>query len=65
MCGGADNGRPYYPRKVRREFTRDNREVEHQVARDGERALKMALLLLAALNELRDGDTLKCTEEST
>jgi len=45
-------------------FTRDNREVEQQVAGDGERALKMALLLLAALNELRDGDTLKCTEES-
>jgi len=45
-------------------FCRDGRQVERQAARTGERALKMALLMLARLDALQDGDVLKCVEES-
>ena len=45
-------------------FSRDGQQVDQQVARDSERALKMGMLMLAALEELQDGDTLRCVEES-
>jgi hypothetical protein len=45
-------------------FTRVGREIDLRVAPDGVRALKMALLMLASLDELRDGDALRCVEES-
>jgi len=46
-------------------FHRDGQEIDHAVARDGARALKMSLLMLAKLDELQDGDILKCKEEDT
>jgi hypothetical protein len=45
-------------------FTRNDRKVEHRVARDGERALNMAMLILASLDEPHDRDVLRCTEEN-
>jgi hypothetical protein len=43
-------------------FERNGRERDSQVAPTGERALKVALLMLAKLDDLRDGDVLLVTE---
>jgi hypothetical protein len=43
-------------------FERNGRERDSQVAPTGERALKVALLMLAKLDDLRDGDMLLVTE---
>ena len=43
-------------------FERGGRERDSQVAATGERALKAALLMLAKLDDLRDGDILMVTE---
>jgi hypothetical protein len=43
-------------------FERNGRERDSQVAPTGERALKLALLMLAKLDDLRDGDMLLVTE---
>jgi hypothetical protein len=45
-------------------FERNGRERDSQVAPTGERALKVALLMLAKLDDLRDGDMLLVTEVS-
>jgi hypothetical protein len=45
-------------------FERNGRERDSQVAPTGERALKLALLMLAKLDDLRDGDMLIVTEVS-
>ncbi len=41
-------------------FETDGGEPEQALAPTGERALKMALLMLAKRDELRHGDTLTC-----
>jgi len=43
-------------------FHRDGEPPEIQVARDGSRALKIALLMLARLDELLPGDRLSVAE---
>jgi hypothetical protein len=43
-------------------FERNGRERDSQVAPTGDRALKVALLMLAKLDDLRDGDMLLITE---
>ena len=43
-------------------FIRNDEEVDSRVARDGEKALKIALLMLAMLDELQAGDTLVVKE---
>jgi hypothetical protein len=43
-------------------FERDGQEHDSQVAPTGTRALKIALLMLAKLDDLRDGDKLTVTE---
>ncbi len=43
-------------------FHRGGEEVESEVARTGERALKVGLLMLARLDDLRDGDKLTVAE---
>ncbi len=43
-------------------FERNGRERDSQVAPTGERALKLALLMLAKLDDLRDGDVLLVSE---
>jgi hypothetical protein len=43
-------------------FERGGRERDSQVAPTPERALKVALLMLAKLDDLRDGDMLIVTE---
>jgi hypothetical protein len=43
-------------------FHRGGEEVESQVAPTGERALKIGLLMLARLDDLRDGDRMTVTE---
>jgi hypothetical protein len=43
-------------------FWRDGEEHDSAVAPTGERALKLGLLLLARLDDLRDGDRLAVTE---
>jgi len=47
---------------IRVVFERDGREIESDVTPTGERALKRALLMLANLDDLRDGDKLTATE---
>jgi hypothetical protein len=39
-------------------FSRDGEDPEQQLASGGARALKMALLMIAKRDELRDGDQL-------
>jgi hypothetical protein len=39
-------------------FYRGGEEIESEVGSTGERALKIALLILARLDDLRDGDKL-------
>ena len=41
-------------------FHREGRDIESVATSDGERALKAAILLLAKLDELQDGDWLMC-----
>jgi hypothetical protein len=41
---------------IRVTFERGGREIESATAPTGERALKSALLMLAKLDDLRDGD---------
>jgi hypothetical protein len=43
-------------------FERAGRERDSQVAPTGERALKTAVVMLAKLDDLRDGDMLLVTE---
>jgi hypothetical protein len=43
-------------------LSRNQREIEHEIAPTGERALKVALLMLAKLDALQHGDRLECTE---
>jgi hypothetical protein len=43
-------------------FERNGRERDSQVAPTGERALKLAITMLAKLDDLRDGDMLLVTE---
>jgi hypothetical protein len=43
-------------------FTRAGEEVDHVVAPTGERALKTAIVMLAKLDELQNGDRLVVTE---
>jgi hypothetical protein len=43
-------------------FGRAGRERDSQVAPTGERALKVAVVMLAKLDDLRDGDMLLVTE---
>jgi hypothetical protein len=43
-------------------FERNGRERDSQVAPTGERALKIAVVMLAKLDDLRDGDLLLVTE---
>jgi hypothetical protein len=45
-------------------FHRDGREIDLMVARTGEDARNAALKMIGQLNELQDGDMLRCTEES-
>jgi hypothetical protein len=47
---------------IRVRFERNNRRHDEEVAPTGERALKVALLMLARLDDLRDGDRLVVTE---
>jgi hypothetical protein len=43
-------------------FERTGRELDSQIAATGERALKAAVVMLAKLDDLRDGDMLLVTE---
>jgi hypothetical protein len=43
-------------------FTRDGDEMEVQIAATGEQALRRALLMLAKLDYLQDGDRLTVAE---
>jgi hypothetical protein len=43
-------------------FERGGREIDSATAPTGERALKSALLMLAKLDDLRDGDRLTVNE---
>jgi hypothetical protein len=43
-------------------FWRDGEEIEIAIAATGRDALKAALLMLARLDELQDGDRLQVTE---
>jgi len=43
-------------------FSRDGREVESDLAPTGDRALKSAVLMLARLDHLQDGDQLTVRE---
>ena len=45
-------------------FERNGRERDSAIAPTGERALKAAVLMLAKLDDLRDGDMLLVTEVS-
>ena len=45
-------------------FHRGGREVDLRVAQTGEDAKTAALKIIGQLDELRDGDMLRCTEES-
>src|SRR5215470_1568948 len=47
---------------VRVSFERDGREIDSATAPTGERALKAGILMLAQLDDLRDGDRLTVTE---
>jgi len=47
---------------IRVRFERNNRRHDEEVAPTGERALKAALLMLARLDDLRDGDKLIVVE---
>jgi hypothetical protein len=47
---------------LRVSFERYGREVETEVASTPERALKLAILMLARLDDLIDGDRLTVTE---
>jgi hypothetical protein len=40
---------------------RDGRELDHRVARDGVRAVSMAMHMLSVLDELQPGDKLTVT----
>jgi hypothetical protein len=48
---------------IRVTFKRDGQEIETRTAPTGERALKIAILILARFDDLRDGDRLTCIEE--
>jgi hypothetical protein len=43
-------------------FERDGQELDAEVTPTGERAVKAALMMLARLDALRDGDRLTCIE---
>lgn len=43
-------------------FERDGLELDAEIAPTGERAVKAALMMIARLEELQDGDRLTCTE---
>jgi hypothetical protein len=47
---------------IRVTFERGGREIDGATAPTGERALKSALLMLAKLDDLRDGDRLTVAE---
>jgi hypothetical protein len=47
---------------IRVAFERDGREIDSATAPTGERALKVGILMLARLDDLRDGDKLTVTE---
>ncbi|HKD29809.1 MAG TPA: hypothetical protein VKC66_28350 [Xanthobacteraceae bacterium] len=44
-------------------FERDGREIERQVARDGERAAQMAVVMIAGLGLLEPGDVVWIEED--
>ena len=47
---------------IRVTFERGGREIDSATATTGERALKVGILMLAKLDDLRDGDKLMVTE---
>jgi hypothetical protein len=47
---------------IRVTFERAGREIDSATAPTGERALKVGILMLARLDDLRDGDKLTVTE---
>jgi hypothetical protein len=62
-AGGPSNvGRVIRTAGLSVAFCRDGEDVEVQIAATGERALKTALLMLAKLDYLRDGDKLTVAE---
>jgi hypothetical protein len=55
-------GRTHTALGIRVAFERNGREINSEIAPTGERALKAALLMLARLDDLRDGDRLTASE---